>query len=75
MTCLFQAKPADVVSTESVRSAMGISSHPPHYDEPLTETIEILDDDPPESGPNKELLDLLDSPQHDTKSPEVVEIS
>ncbi|XP_071812666.1 bromodomain-containing protein 7-like [Apostichopus japonicus] len=70
-----KAKPADVVSTESVRSAMGISSHPPHYDEPLTETIEILDDDPPESGPNKELLDLLDSPQHDTKSPEVVEIS
>lgn len=72
-----QVTPADVVSARAVRNAMGITSHPPvAYDEPLGETIEILDDDPPtESGPNKELLDLLDSPKNDAKSPEVVEIS
>lgn len=78
-----KATPGDIASPKSVRSAMGIRTHPVSDEEPITipddqlqDDIEIIDEpaDPPISGPNKELLDLLDSPQ-EPKSEEVIEIS
>ena len=80
---ILQATPGDVISPKAVRNAMGINTQPISDEEPITipdnqlqDDIEIIDEpaDPPISGPNKELLDLLDSPQ-EHKSEEVIEIS